>query len=231
MSGEILDPSPKRSGLSRGEARRFYDRFGARQDRQAFYEDAALDVLVERGGFESARAVVEFGCGTGRFAERLLRERLGEEATYRGFDQSATMVALARSRIAAFGRRAEVFRTDGSMALDLQAGSCDRFVSSYVIEILSPSDRAALVNEAHRLLEPGGRLCLIVITPGHSPLSRAVMGVWNAVYSLRPRTFGGCRPVVGAELLDEARWRIEHRQVISRWGIASEILVARRREA
>ena len=48
------------------QARAFYDRFGARQDRQAFYEDA----------FERARGVPEFGCGTGRFAEVLVAERL-----------------------------------------------------------------------------------------------------------------------------------------------------------
>lgn len=214
--------------FSPGEARRFYDRFGARQDRQAFYEDAALDVLVAKGAFESARAVVELGCGTGRFAERLLRHHLGPRATYRGFDQSGTMVALARSRIAEFGRRGEVVQTDGSMTLALAAGSCDRFVATYVIEILARPDREALVAEAHRLLEPGGRLCLAAITPGCSLVSQAVMGVWNAVHRLRPAIVGGCRPVVARELVDDGRWRVEHREVLSRWGIASEILVAAR---
>ncbi len=217
--------------LSRGEARRFYDRFGARQDRQAFYEDAAVDVLVENGSFESARSVVEFGCGTGRFAERLLRDHLDARAEYRGFDQSVTMVDLARARVGEFGSRAEIVQTDGSVELDLAAGCCDRFVSNYVIEILAPEDRAALIAEAYRLLVPGGLLGLITVTHGCSLVSQAVMGIWHAVHNLRPRSVGGCEPIVARELLAEDRWVVEHGRVLSRWGIASEILVARRREA
>jgi hypothetical protein len=32
--------------LTRSQAQRFYDRFGKKQDAQAFYEDAALDDLI-----------------------------------------------------------------------------------------------------------------------------------------------------------------------------------------
>ncbi len=214
--------------LSRDEARRHYDRFGARQDRQAFYEDAALDLLVAKGDFGDARAVVEVGCGTGRFAERLLRDELDPGAAYRGFDLSSTMVGLARDRLTGFSPRARVDETDGSLRLDLPAGRYDRFVATYVIEVLSPEDQRQLLAEARRLLEPGGRLCLASITRGCSLLSRAVMGVWNAVYMARSRTVGGCRPVSSRELLGDSEWAIDCHEVTSRWGIASEVLVARR---
>ncbi|MFQ5351241.1 MAG: class I SAM-dependent methyltransferase, partial [Thermoanaerobaculia bacterium] len=94
--------------LGRAEARTFYDRFGPRQDRQAFYEDAALEGLLAEGGFEGARSVAEFGCGTGRFAEILLAEKLPAEAVYLGVDLSPRMVELARTRLARFGGRARV---------------------------------------------------------------------------------------------------------------------------
>ena len=47
--------------LSREQARRVYDRIGARQDTQAFYEDRATDVLdrgarVEQGAWADRRA-------------------------------------------------------------------------------------------------------------------------------------------------------------------------------
>ena len=45
------------------QARRFYDRFGIKQDTQSFYENPALDKLVEFGDFENAHDIVEFGCG------------------------------------------------------------------------------------------------------------------------------------------------------------------------
>lgn len=105
--------------LTRDEARRFYDRFGARQDSQAFYEDRALDALIRAGDFENARSVVEFGCGTGRLAARLLGELLPPSTTYVGFDLSATMVSLARERLRELGERVRVEPSDGSAGLPL----------------------------------------------------------------------------------------------------------------
>lgn len=62
--------------LTRSQARRFYDHFGAKQDSQAFYEDAALDDLMRHADCAQAQSVFEFGCGTGRFAAQLLTKHL-----------------------------------------------------------------------------------------------------------------------------------------------------------
>jgi hypothetical protein len=53
-------------GLTSSQARHFYDWFGRAQDLQGFYEDRATGDLLARGRFDDARAVFEFGCGTGR---------------------------------------------------------------------------------------------------------------------------------------------------------------------
>ena len=50
--------------LSRDEAKAFYDRFGAKQDSQGFYEDRALEDLMEHVDVDEAEAGFEFGCGT-----------------------------------------------------------------------------------------------------------------------------------------------------------------------
>lgn len=94
--------------LTRGEARAFYDKFGSKQDSQAFYEAAALDQLVENSSFATAQSVFEFGCGTGRFAFDLLQRHVPADAVYRGVDISSTMVRLASARLAPFGERAAV---------------------------------------------------------------------------------------------------------------------------
>ena len=62
--------------LSHDEARLAYDRIGTIQDSQAFYEDRATNLLLRHADFESSEAVFEFGCGTGRFALRLLDDYL-----------------------------------------------------------------------------------------------------------------------------------------------------------
>lgn len=211
------------------EARRFYDRFGARQDRQLFYEAPALAVLLAHGDFAHARSVFEFGCGTGRLARELLDEHLPAAATYQGIDLSATMVALASERLAPFAARATVSRTSGDTVLSCASGSVDRLLSTYVLDLLDEARIGSLLDEAHRVLVPAGLLCLAGITPGATRRSRVVMHGWNALFRLRPALVGGCRPLRVAGLVDPVRWQIEHREVVVAWGIASEVLVARRR--
>lgn len=70
--------------LTHAEARAVYDRFGARQDRQSFYEDEALADLLAHLAFREAQAVFEFGCGTGRLAKTLLDNHLPATAYYVG---------------------------------------------------------------------------------------------------------------------------------------------------
>ena len=203
-----------------------YDRVGVGQDRQGWYENAATDVLLQHGAFEEAEAVVEMGCGTGRLAARLL-ERGG--ATYRGTDLSPVMVGLARERLARFGDRAEVALVEGGPPA-APPGSADRFVAAYVLDTLSDADIAATLDAAHRVLRPGGRLCLASLSGGVGTLSRAVGAGWAAVYRLRPALVGGCRPVCVLPLLDAARWRVLHAEAVAPWGVPSEAVVAERRE-
>jgi hypothetical protein len=40
---------------------------------------------------------------------------------------------------------------------------------------------------------------------------------------------GGCRPQRADRLLLEDRWRVDHRSVVTAWGVASEVLIAARR--
>ncbi|MFV2091286.1 MAG: methyltransferase, partial [Pseudomonadales bacterium] len=107
--------------LTRGQARRFYDRLGAFQDRQAFYEDKALDVLVEHGRFSEANRVLEIGCGTGRLAARLLSDHLPSSAQYLALDQSPTMVSLAQQGLEQYRERGAVRLTDGGVKLPTAA--------------------------------------------------------------------------------------------------------------
>ncbi len=213
--------------LGRSQVRAFYDRFGARQDSQAFYEDPCVDRLVTHATFETATAVFEFGCGTGRLAERLLRDLLSAPATYAGADLSPVMVDLARTRLARFGSRAIVHQTDGSIRFPVADASVDRVISAYVLDLLSEDDIRQLLAEAHRVLRTSGRLCLVSLTAGFGVLPRLVAGGWSLVYRLRPSLVGGCRPLRLASFVDPSRWTILHRETLAPFGVPSEVLVAR----
>ncbi len=131
-------------------------------------------------------AVLEFGCGTGRFAARLLREQLPDGATYLGLDVSPHMAGLARAAVAPWAGRASIQLTDGSVHFPIPDASCDRVVSSYVLDLLSPADAAAFVAEARRVLRPGGLLALASLAPGRTAPARLVTRLWQAIWRLNP---------------------------------------------
>jgi len=211
--------------LSHHEAKAFYDAFGSKQDLQRVYEDPAVHILEAQADFEHARAVVEFGCGTGRFARRLLERRLDPEATYTGLDVSSTMVRLASERLAAWADRARIRQTDGSPVVPLPDAGCDRFLCIYVLDLLSTADARAVVAEAGRVLLPDGRLCLASLTFGQGVLSRAVCRLWTIVHGWRPRLVGGCRPIGLLDLLG-GEWHLLHREVVCTLGLCTELVVA-----
>jgi len=217
--------------LSRDEARRVYDRIGKLQDSQAFYEEAAVDLLIEHGAFDGARRVFEFGCGTGRVAHRLLSERLPADARYHAIDSSPKMVALAKARLAEFGARVSVDQSDGSPILQAPSAACDRFVSTYVLDLLSEDDIHAVLGEAHRILEPGGLLCLSSLSTGSGIVSRFVARVWSGVHGLSPGLVGGCRPLELAGFLSSSNWRIIQHSRVAPFGVPSEVVVAERVQA
>lgn len=214
--------------LSRSRARAFYDRFGARQDAQAFYEDAALDELVRQGDFGAAERVVELGCGTGRFAARLLAHHLAPQASYLGLELSETMTRLARERLAGHDERARVVLADGAARWPLADRSADRVVSTYVLDLLSEASIARAIEEAARVLRPGGRLCLVSLTRGQTLAARIVSTVWSGLFRLRPEWVGGCRPMHLEPFLQTRAWSRPRRWVVTRFAVPSEVLVATR---
>jgi ubiquinone/menaquinone biosynthesis C-methylase UbiE len=213
--------------LSHAEARAFYDRLGARQDVHRVYEDPALASLIAHGDFRRARAIVEFGAGTGRLAERLLAEALPRECDYRCFDVSPTMVRLAGRRLGRFGPRVRVERTEGYATLPLGDRVCDRFLATYVLDLLSEEDARAVTDEASRVLCPDGLLCLVSLTGGRTCVSHLLEDAWRLAFRMRPQLVGGCRPIRLLAFLGPG-WALVHREVVCRWGLCSEVVVVRK---
>jgi len=215
----------QRSVLTSSEAQTYYDRFGKKLDSQGFYEAPALDDLIAHGGFGDAQRIFEFGCGTGKFAARLLSEELLPTASYLGCDISPVMVGLAAQRLKAYPERAKVRRSNGTAHFSLPDHSVDRVISTYVLDLLSEENIRTFFAEAHRVLTPGGKLCLSSLTRGITLPSRIVSSLWMAIFRIRPSLVGGCRPIRLGSYVDRDRWQIEHRKVLIPFGVPSEVLL------
>jgi ubiquinone/menaquinone biosynthesis C-methylase UbiE len=214
-----------RPTLSHAESISFYDSFGAKQDKQGWYEDAAIDELIEHAEFGSARSICEFGCGTGKLAEHLLTTPGVTIDHYLALDSSPVMVRLASHRLSQ-QPAADVQLTNGVIAIPSPVERYDRLVTCYVLDLLSESDANTLLAEARRVLKPGGLLCVVSLSHGKGPISKLVSGAWSSIHRIRPSLVGGCRPISFADTLYPADWDIRHQEVVAPWGVPSEIIIA-----
>jgi len=105
-----------------------------------------FDALVRLGRLRGRR-VLEVGCGTGRLAQALEEREL---ARVWAVDASGAMVARAKE----LGVNARVGRAE---ALPFKAGWFDGLVMRMVLHLL---DRPRALEQAARVLAPGGRLAI-----------------------------------------------------------------------
>lgn len=212
--------------LTTEEARKFYDRMGKRQDWQSIYEGEAIAELLEHGGFDSAKTVFELGCGTGALAEKLLNEYLPSDARYIGIDISPVMVNLSKTRLVTFGDRVQIYHSDGHFNFDQYISSCDRFISVYVLDLLSPDNIEDVLTHASEKLLSDGKLCLVSLTEGCTPASNLIVSMWKKIRNISPKLVGGCRPIRLSQFLASSEWQIEFDKTLSVIGVPSEVVVA-----
>lgn len=210
-------------------ARRVYDRIGRFLDTQRVYEDVATESLTRAAHFERSTSVFELGCGTGRYAARLLATELPPTSTYMGVDVSPKMVSLSRSRLAPWFPRARVELLEPpALVLPADTGTVDRFVATYVFDLLSPEDAQALLGEAARLLRSDGLLGVVSLTNGKTTTSRILSSGMEAIAKRWPGLLGGCQPINLPDLLSGPAWSITHFELTAKFAVPSQVVIARR---
>lgn len=107
---------------------------------------------------EPGNTVLDVGCGTGTAA--VLAARAGGRVT--GFDISAPMLAVAREKVAAAGLEDRIELIEmGIAGMDRFADAgFDLVMSTLAFSELSPDEQDYTLQQAFRVLKPGGRLAV-----------------------------------------------------------------------
>ena len=211
--------------LTAEKAKSYYDNFGSKQDKQGFYENKPLKIMLNNANFKDANRIFEFGCGTGKFAKNLFENEISPTCTYVGQDISETMVKLANERLSSWVNRVNI-KLSGSLKLKEEDNNFDRFVSTYVLDLLSDAQINEVLREAKRILTNEGKLCLVGISKGCNIRSKVVAFGWKQLFNIKPSLVGGCRPLEILKYIKESDWDIKFNQRVSAKSIASEILIA-----
>jgi ubiquinone/menaquinone biosynthesis C-methylase UbiE len=127
--------------------------------------------MLALAGDVSGKQLLDLGCGEGSYARELARR--GARVT--GVDGSSTLIDAARTRSAAAGLDIE-FRCLNANALNgIADNAFDMIVASMVL--MNVEDYPGAIREAHRVLAPGGALCVSITHPCFSaPVSDWVHG-------------------------------------------------------
>lgn len=211
--------------ISAEDARCFYDWLGAGHDLGEQFERAAKERGLERLALRPGLRVLNVGVGTGKEQVKI-QEAVAPGGVAYGVDLSRTMLRLSQERVPPPGNKS-LCEADGRR-LPFPAGAFDRVFSSYVLDLIPGGDMAPMLKEMRRVLRPGGRLVLVSLTEGVTLASRALVAAWKGFYRLSPYALGGCRPVRLTYPLLRAGFSHVNRQVVTQWGMPSEVLVARR---
>ena len=114
---------------------------------------AATDLLAARLGHR----IIDVGCGTGELARAIAR-RVGRTGRVIGIDNSETMLAEARQRVAGTTPQVE-FQAGDVTRLDLENATFDGALCERVFQHLA-TPQAAMA-ELARITRPGGRIVVV----------------------------------------------------------------------
>jgi demethylmenaquinone methyltransferase/2-methoxy-6-polyprenyl-1,4-benzoquinol methylase len=202
-------------------AQHFYDALATRYDWFSLYEARAKRLAVDCLDLAPGQVVLNVGLGTGKYYQEV-QASLGDLGLAAGVDLSMSMLRVARSR-----KLNDLVQSEGAW-LPFAAGSIDRLLCTYVLDLVALADLPSWLVEFRRVLKPGGRMVLVSLTDGVNLVSRGFVSVWRLAYRLSPLACGGCRPLQLAGLVRQAGFERVDRQVVLQYAVPSELLVVRR---
>jgi len=127
--------------------------------------------MLKLAGDVAGRRVLDLGCGEGAYSRALAR--LGARVI--GVDGSRRLVDVARQRAAVSGLEIPYHCRNANALEEVDDSSFDLIVASMLM--MNVEDYPGAMREAHRVLTPGGALCMSITHPCFSaPVSDWVGG-------------------------------------------------------
>ena len=200
-----------------------WDRLAARYGAQERHELAAIDAALALAAPQPTERLVDLATGTGLLLRRLACTPVRPREAI-GVDRSPGMLARVGELPAGWSTL-----TADARAVPLPDGSADVVTCAYLLQLLEPADRAAVLAEARRLLAGRAGSRLVVVTTwvdGNRLGGRLHRAALDRLARARPATAGGMRPLDPSADLAHAGFATTRREVLARGRFPSLVVAA-----
>ena len=176
---------------------------------------------IEELALEGDETVVDLGCGAGR-AVTEIAGRLDDGGRVVGVDFAPGMCREASDALenAHAGERAGILCGDVT-DLPIATDTVDVAISSFVLDLLSPTDIDAALNEIRRVLTADGRVAIVSLAATESLSTVA----YRSIRRLFP-TQMDCRPIPLLAILDSGGFDVTWAAEYSLYGLPVTIAIA-----
>lgn len=183
-------------------------------------------LALELARIQPHEKVLEVAVGPGHILLEILK-RVNRTSVIYGIDLSWKMLEKSRRRALGTGYKNACLVEADTRQLPFGDRTFDILYSSYALDILGLHDITCALSEFRRVLKMGGRVVLVNLSKKCSKSRTWV----ERLYQLLPATWvpyllGGCRPVLLADLLNQAGFTAIERKFIGGL-MSSEIVTAR----
>lgn len=146
-----------------------------------FFLESVVHTLASDG---ISHNILDIGCGNGKLASLLIAHN--EKLVVTGIDIDNESVEKARQQV--YHKNVRIFHQKTSHSLQFHDSEFDAVTFCSVLFLTDIGTRAKLLEEAFRVLKPGGKV--VVLTPsGIKPCFTSVSEVWDFPYSRNNWTF------------------------------------------
>ncbi|MBN1303722.1 MAG: methyltransferase domain-containing protein [Anaerolineales bacterium] len=204
------------------QAEKAYDNMARWYDLFAGSEKKFSSIGLQMIAVQPGEQVLEIGCGTGHALIELGKACQGGSVS--AVDISEGMLRISRRRVHSAGLDGIVTFHKGSAAsLAYPDDTFNAVFISFTLELFDTPDIPIVLGECHRVLRPGGRLCVVSLEKVESLIVKAYE--WG--HKHWPELLD-CRPIYTRTCIEAENFQVISEKIKVMWGLPVAIVLAQK---